>query len=826
MFTFGRKPYPSVSQSPAPKPRSRHLTKVPPEASGWSRSSTPNTAGLAEPRVTSAPQFDFRHIPIMPPSVQRKPVVSCPGDSYEREADEAADKVMRMTEPVPVVSAPPTIQRACAVCEDERKTPIQAKRAPSATPPGHPPVSGVARAPGPTHGEAAPIVSDAGESLPGPTARFFGERFGFDFSRVRIHHDHRADASARSLGARAYTYGTDVVFRAGEWSPHTDSGRRLLAHELAHVVQQSGDNHSMLQRKCAASPCPLVTLPVSALFPVWRQAELCIQDKYIEEHPGNTISRNKEWTTLTGKTPAEKQALTCLRKEGFTAKSGMAPGEPDLWDFTNQTMYEITTPSGAAFRVGKLAAEIKLANDIASKADCGGTTYGAGTWSPRAACYNMGGDLYMWVYNANGVLVYHALKDASKEVAAAALLATLAALAKSGHLQRMGGALVKKLAGRALPGYAAASAIAAIVLIASGRAEAKVGFGGVDPLVALFKSLEQKGAPVPPEVQQMIQNDPELKKAVTDAMTGKTDPTDAQRELSKKVLNIIADNKDQLSPKDLEILLGMSQSAGSAVPNGNVTIDAIKKAIETKKAGPTSRPGTGEESAGDEGKGVAGERLSAGSEAKIDGASTTQRTVFDAFRSMTGKGPTINDVDVDQFFSTVPADLTDAEAAKIIAQTMPYEGASVTDILAGLAQSVAAVRAPDTGAKASRGVVDSATMSVEPTPDPNAEPGDLVPALASIVRKSDYSKIGEGQLFMSVEKNETSTGSTITKTALIKKGGKRLAAVVTIKVKKTTHTGLEGSITGSTVAVDADQNQVLKASDIIGGVAAFTWIGE
>jgi hypothetical protein len=65
-----------------------------------------------------------------------------------------------------------------------------------------------------------------------------GPRFGYDFSRVRIHSDARAAASAQSLNALAYTIGTDVVFAASQFSPATTQGRKLLAHELTHVVQQ------------------------------------------------------------------------------------------------------------------------------------------------------------------------------------------------------------------------------------------------------------------------------------------------------------------------------------------------------------------------------------------------------------------------------------------------------------------------------------------------------------------------------------------------------------------------------------------------------------
>ncbi|WP_325308495.1 DUF4157 domain-containing protein [Longimicrobium sp.] len=80
----------------------------------------------------------------------------------------------------------------------------------------------------------------AGRALDAPVRRAMEQRLGHDFGRVRVHSDARAAAAAAGVGARAFTLGSDVVFGAGEYSPHTPAGRRLLQHELAHVVQQSG----------------------------------------------------------------------------------------------------------------------------------------------------------------------------------------------------------------------------------------------------------------------------------------------------------------------------------------------------------------------------------------------------------------------------------------------------------------------------------------------------------------------------------------------------------------------------------------------------------
>jgi outer membrane protein OmpA-like peptidoglycan-associated protein len=77
-----------------------------------------------------------------------------------------------------------------------------------------------------------------GKLLEPQTRGFFERRFGHDFSRVRVHADAAAASSARSAAAAAYTLGTDIVFGAGMYRPHSETGARLLAHELTHVVQQ------------------------------------------------------------------------------------------------------------------------------------------------------------------------------------------------------------------------------------------------------------------------------------------------------------------------------------------------------------------------------------------------------------------------------------------------------------------------------------------------------------------------------------------------------------------------------------------------------------
>lgn len=85
------------------------------------------------------------------------------------------------------------------------------------------------------------MLRNGGAPLPRPLRDTFAETFGHDFSGVRVHHDSGAAASARELNATAYTVGSHVVFAEGAFAPGTAAGRRLLAHELAHVIQQGGE---------------------------------------------------------------------------------------------------------------------------------------------------------------------------------------------------------------------------------------------------------------------------------------------------------------------------------------------------------------------------------------------------------------------------------------------------------------------------------------------------------------------------------------------------------------------------------------------------------
>jgi hypothetical protein len=172
-------------------------------------------------------------------------MVSRPDDLYEEEADRVADRVMRLPDPAwtrPGIGSTPirplSIQRLCAECEDEE---LQRQ-------PRHP----ATEAENAGLGTVAATLRQTGHPLDAVARAFFEPRFGVDFSAVRVHNDSTAAASARDVQALAYTIGRDVVFDAGVYAPHTDTGKRLLAHELTHVLQQRGNSVSGTVRPTAA----------------------------------------------------------------------------------------------------------------------------------------------------------------------------------------------------------------------------------------------------------------------------------------------------------------------------------------------------------------------------------------------------------------------------------------------------------------------------------------------------------------------------------------------------------------------------------------------
>lgn len=168
--------------------------------------------------------------------LQPKLKISQPDDSYEREADQVAEQIMRTPEPILDYGS---TARNQITNELVRESVLQTKSIPGDTPQV-------------SQNSASKIQSlkGRGQPLSDTTRSFFEPRFGQDFSQVRIYNDNQAAQTAKTINARAFTTGNNIVFGAGEYSPVTDSGRLLLAHELTHFLQQKNNvNNSIIQRK-------------------------------------------------------------------------------------------------------------------------------------------------------------------------------------------------------------------------------------------------------------------------------------------------------------------------------------------------------------------------------------------------------------------------------------------------------------------------------------------------------------------------------------------------------------------------------------------------
>lgn len=163
---------------------------------------------------------------------QPKLTINAPGDEYEQEADAMADKVMRMSDDKAANRffnpSPLNIQRKCQHCEEEESK-MQRKES----------VAGVTQANDQTEDYINSLHGN-GRLLAQSEKDFFQPRFGHDFSNVRVHNDDAANQSAKQVNALAYTHSNNIVFGSGQYQPGTESGQRLMAHELTHVVQQGG----------------------------------------------------------------------------------------------------------------------------------------------------------------------------------------------------------------------------------------------------------------------------------------------------------------------------------------------------------------------------------------------------------------------------------------------------------------------------------------------------------------------------------------------------------------------------------------------------------
>jgi hypothetical protein len=174
--------------------------------------------------------FDFAKIGIHP-----KLKVSQPGDVYEQEADIVREQMMRTSSSEPLTTVTTTdedekVNRKCKSCKDEIEEEKMVYRKTDD--------ANEYQIPKDILKSIDNMGREGGLPIDVSTRTFMESRFGFDFSRIKVHTDTQSAVSAQARNALAYTVGNDIVFATNQYQPYTLKGRALLAHELAHTIQQ------------------------------------------------------------------------------------------------------------------------------------------------------------------------------------------------------------------------------------------------------------------------------------------------------------------------------------------------------------------------------------------------------------------------------------------------------------------------------------------------------------------------------------------------------------------------------------------------------------
>jgi outer membrane protein OmpA-like peptidoglycan-associated protein len=356
-----------LAQEAANRAADRPADKGPGSGSSWSfaRISTfPH--GQAEHQQQRLPltTLPFRGV------IQPKLEIGAVNDPLEAEADRVAEQVMRTPDPVrrATPSEENVVRRSCVACEEDvsgqtcaaceaeekkQEPPIKLSRKDS---------DGAAA----LDGTAAPsiveeVLRSPGQPLATQELDFFGPRFGFDLSRVRIHTGHTAAESAQSVNALAYASGANIVFAAGQYRPGTEQGRRLLAHELAHVGQQNFGDGGRIRRLGDVRKVPA---GLGCTIPDWNAPG----DEFVLFPNMGTTLRAAEKAKIGAylNRHHETEPNKGLRVDGYASEPG---GDALNWKLSclraSAVMDELMHPSASKYPVPKVAISLFMQGETA-----------------------------------------------------------------------------------------------------------------------------------------------------------------------------------------------------------------------------------------------------------------------------------------------------------------------------------------------------------------------------------------------------------------------------------------------------------------------------
>ncbi|WPB55028.1 DUF4157 domain-containing protein [Xylophilus sp. GOD-11R] len=603
-----------------------------------------------------------------------------------------AKKIASAALPVRPAIGAGLLQRKCSAgsegeCDECRRKHVLQRR-PSGPEPG-----GAANTGQPVPASVQRVLSTGGSPLDAGARERFEPLFGHDFGQVRVHTDVAAAQSARSVNALAYTVGQHVVFGSGRYDTASQAGRGLLAHELAHTVQQRGAGGSLQrlsmddsggpmereaedasQRVMRGEPARVALSTGNARvqgFTVTTEAAggcgICYDTAYPGKGPQNAgrvahgvvqgafdtllggVQQFGRLTEMAFSAPGDENGRLDLVRATPTGLEigeikpatphGELQGMKDLaWYFEMvQAAFPLSTVTPLMTRI-PVGAGLRMPDELARSAGCPEQMlavimmrpglYGYFCEPPysvaRRGCtcrkrkekkvpqpedVPVTADKKSPAGEKEGAKAEDGKKDGKKGekdgekeggraippmepvpeaarvaglVIAAGLLARL--LSKIGPKAILSAPLKRALV--------AVTALAALTLWAKG-AEASVGLDGEDPIETLLKNADAKGQHLPDDIKDALRKDPELKALLEKAArSGNFD--EAKRAQAEQLTRLIAGHRDEFSEEELETLLQVTEHAKGSLPDGDLTVEQIKKSIEAKRRGVA--PGAGGDS--------------------------------------------------------------------------------------------------------------------------------------------------------------------------------------------------------------------------------------
>lgn len=651
----------------------------------------------------------------------------------------------------------PQLQRACACAQHASETPCAA-------------CAGREQRPGSVPSSVQAVLRSPGDPLDPEPRRFLESRFGEDFSGVRVHTDGAAAQSARDSSARAFTVGNHIVLDPSHVNRNSSEGFRILAHELAHTVQQR-QTLPNLQRLTMGEPLS------SQEHEAHRAAESIIRGGTVRigERAGDTVQRQY---FMSGE-PAGGCGV-CYGQANFAgiAAHTIIQTEFEILHPLAVPEFRFTSPVGGKLRPDLVVAtptgleigEIKPANeqgyedgfqDMALYVPALSATFPKSTIRPltdlippiifpnpqagptcptqtlivnppvggvygyfcRPAFSQLISDPRCKCNNSDPIPRPQEQEQEQEEPARARSRQSrrvrlpgpevLGPLGVGIGIGVGAGVLVRMLGKRASgPAYAAAALLATAALLSSGKAHASIGLSGDDPVEALFKSMDQNGTPVPPALREAIESDPALRQAVEKAARG-GDLSAAQKALNEQALALIDQNLDKFSQEDLNTLLSGAGSASGQLPEGALTVERIKQAIDARRSGATgsgnaagSGAGTGSAQAPGQEKGASPPAKTSGQGAAAPSSqvsSILQRAPQPAkrlFDGLVGAGGIPVTAESAQRFleaTNVKPPLSEADVDKLLANVRPIENETEEQFFEKLSQAISVLRGGKSG---------------------------------------------------------------------------------------------------------------------------------